>query len=375
MVLRRFGYDENLQISYEFLHPLLKIPPGSSTELSHRGFQFLTMVFEKGDIDRDGALSPEEFSKLFSACPAPPFSTDIKRTVVTNSYGWPTLQGWLSRWSLMTYIEVNKTLEYLAYLGFTIHENESQTAAIHVTREKRLDLAKRQSTRSVYVCHVIGFKNSGKTTLCRGLIFEDMKNITSKDLRGSNQYCINTVQVYGQEKFLIMRDIKSDDPLQPSEINCDVVCLVYDVNDAKSFEYIAKIYVKYYAESKIPVLIVGNKADMPRVRQDYLLQPNEFSEKYKLLSPEYFSIKNESKDIYVKFATMAAFPRYQAAWILFYKHRLVQLWETAHINHFGFIPDDTLLWLSKAGLGLAVITFAGFLLMKAIQPTPARLTR
>lgn len=100
MVLRRFGYDENLQISNEFLHPPLKIPPGSSTELSHRGFQFLTLLFEKGDVDHDGALSPEEFSRLFSACPTPPFSTDIKRTVVTNSYGWPTLKGWLSRWSV-----------------------------------------------------------------------------------------------------------------------------------------------------------------------------------------------------------------------------------------------------------------------------------
>uniref|UniRef100_A0A336LJI5 Mitochondrial Rho GTPase n=1 Tax=Culicoides sonorensis TaxID=179676 RepID=A0A336LJI5_CULSO len=378
MVLRRFGYDENVQISNEFLDPPLKIPPGSSTELSHRGFQFLTSIFEKGDVDRDGALSPEEFKNVFMGCPTPPFSTDIKRTVVTNTYGWPTLQGWLSRWTLMTYVDVSKTLEYLAYLGFNIHENESQTTAIHVTREKRLDLAKRQSSRSVYICHVIGSKNTGKTTLCRGLIFDDIKCITSKDLRGSNEYSINTVQVYGQEKYLILRDVNVRqvlDPLQPSEVNCDVVCLVYDVNDAKSFEYIAKMYVKYYAESKIPVLIVGNKSDLPKVRQEYLLQPEEFTQKYKLLSPESFSMKNSNKDIYMKFATMAAFPRYQAAWILFYKHRLVQLWETTHINHFGFIPDDTLIWLSKAGLGLAVITFAGFLLMKAIQPTSARFAR
>lgn len=367
-----------MEISKEYLHPPLKIPPGSSTELSHRGQQFLTLLFEKCDFDHDGSLSPDEFKNLFSACPTPPFSTDIKRTVPTNSYGWPTLQGWLCRWTLMTFTDVNKTLEYLAYLGFNIHENESQTTAIHVTREKRLDLAKRQSSRSVYICHVIGAKGCGKTSLCRGLIFDDMKNITQKDLKGSNQYCINTVQVYGQEKYLILRDINVRqvlDPLQPSEVHCDVACLVYDVNNPKSFEYVAKVYIKYYAESKIPVLIVGNKADMPRIRQEYLLQPEEFTQKYKLLTPELFSIKNNNKDIYTKFATMAAFPRYQPAWILFYKHRLVQLWETAHLNHFGIIPDDTLLWLSKAGLGLAVLTFAGFLLMKAIQPAPVRPTR
>lgn len=39
-----------------------------------------------------------------------------------------------------------------------MHENESQLAAIHVTRERRIDLAKKQSSRMVYMCHVIGMK-------------------------------------------------------------------------------------------------------------------------------------------------------------------------------------------------------------------------
>lgn len=50
-VLRRFGYNENLEITNEYLHPPLKIPPGSSTELSHRGQQFLTSLFERCDLD------------------------------------------------------------------------------------------------------------------------------------------------------------------------------------------------------------------------------------------------------------------------------------------------------------------------------------
>lgn len=50
-VLRRFGYNENLEIGNDYLHPQLKIPPGSSTELSHRGQQFLTTLFERSDHD------------------------------------------------------------------------------------------------------------------------------------------------------------------------------------------------------------------------------------------------------------------------------------------------------------------------------------
>lgn len=119
------------------------------------------------------------------------------------------------------------------------------------------------------------------------------------------------MQVYGQEKYLVLRDIDVRqvlDPLQPSEVNCDVACLVYDMNNPKSFEYIARIYIKYFAESKIPVLIVGAKADMVEIRQEYLLQAPDFCQKYKLLPPQYFSIKHNKKEIYTKLATMAAFP-------------------------------------------------------------------
>ncbi|XP_053662201.1 mitochondrial Rho GTPase [Anopheles marshallii] len=368
-VLRRFGYNENLTMSDEYLHPPVKIPPGSSTELSHRGQQFLVSLFERSDRDGDGALSPTEFQKLFSACPSPPFSTDIKRTIPTNDNGWPTLHGWLCRWSLMTLVDVNKTLEYLAYLGFNVHENESQLAAIHVTRERRIDLAKKQNSRTVYMCHVIGAKDASKTTFCRAFLAQDMKRLTDRDIRHSNRYAINTVQVYGQEKYLVLRDVDARlvlDPLQPSEVNCDVACLVYDVGNAKSFEYIARIYIKYFAESKIPVLIVGTKADLEEVRQDYLLQPPDFCHKYKLLQPQFFSVKHNKKDIYTKLATMAAFPRFQAAWILFYKHRLVQLWETTHLKQFGLMSSDPLLWW-KAGLGIAAATIVGFFVVKAFH--------
>lgn len=174
-VLRKFGYNERLELSQEYLRPPLKVPPGSSTELSHRGQQFLAQIFERGDMDRDNALSPEEFRAVFSVCPSPPWMNDITRTVPTNGNGHLTLTGWMCRWALMTLVDVPKTLEYLAYLGFTVHENESQLAGIHVTRERRLDFAKKQSSRSVYMCHIIGPKGTGKTSLCRAFIANDMK--------------------------------------------------------------------------------------------------------------------------------------------------------------------------------------------------------
>ncbi|XP_022215201.1 mitochondrial Rho GTPase isoform X3 [Drosophila obscura] len=349
-VLRRFGYNDQLEMCQEYLRPPLKIPPGSSTELSHRGQQFLIAVFERYDRDGDGALSPEEHKMLFSVCPASPwsYSTDIRKSCPINDNGWVTLHGWLCRWTLMTLIDVVKTMEYLAYLGFNVHENDSQLAAIHVTRERRIDLAKRQSSRSVYKCHVIGPNGSGKTGLCRGFLVEEMQKLIGKEFKTNVVHCINSVQVYGQEKHLILRDIDvrhALDPLQPQEVNCDVACLVFDSSNPRSFEYVARIYIKYYAESKIPVMIVGTKCDMDERRQDYLMQPADFCEKYKLLPPHLFSLKTNKKELYTKLATMAAFP---------------------HLRHFGLLTEDhKLLW--KAGLGVAAATMLGFIVLKTLS--------
>jgi len=117
-----------------------------------------------------------------------------------------------------------------------------------VTREKRLDLAKKQSTRNVYRCHVIGAKNSGKTTLCQGLIGRTLE-ATKKlgvECEDMPKFVVNMIQVYGQEKYLVMQDIDLNrvvDFLPPSEILCDVACLVYDASDPKSFEFVARTYL------------------------------------------------------------------------------------------------------------------------------------
>lgn len=68
-------------------------------------------------------------------------------------------------------------------------------------------------------------------------------------------------------------------------------------------------FQKYFAESKIPVLMVACKDDLPEVKQDYLLQPLTFCQKYKILPPQSFSAKGHlKKDVFIKLATMAAFP-------------------------------------------------------------------
>lgn len=115
----------------------LKVPSGSTTELSHKGQQFLTHIFERYDKDRDHALSPAEFEELFSTCPTPAWGPDVSAMVPTNEKGWITYQGYMCQWALMTLVDLPRTFEYLAYLGYNIYENESQLSAV-VGKKKRV---------------------------------------------------------------------------------------------------------------------------------------------------------------------------------------------------------------------------------------------
>ncbi|XP_050680941.1 mitochondrial Rho GTPase isoform X1 [Leptidea sinapis] len=351
-VLRKFGYDESLELTQTYLYPNIKVPAGCSSELSYKGQQFLTQVFEKYDRDKDGMLNPTELKNVFSCCPRVPWH-NLRYTVPTNEKGYLTLQGWMCRWTLMALMDLQSTSAYLAYLGYNFLENDTQKSAFHITRDKKVDLAKKQSSRNVYQCHIIGPRACGKTSICRsflGIAHKRLKAHTHErsDGSGSDSSCISTVLVYGQEKYLVLREIgisRVSDPLRPHEVNCDVACLVYDAAASRSFEYIARIYIKYFAESHIPVLIVGTKGDALVTRQEYILQPEVFCSKYQLLAPQLLNIRENKHDVFIKLATMAAFP---------------------HLKHFASFAGENSSWW-KAGIGVAAATIMGLVLIRILN--------
>ncbi|XP_022247922.1 mitochondrial Rho GTPase 1-like isoform X2 [Limulus polyphemus] len=366
-VLRKFGYDDNLFLSKDYLSPNLKVPVGCSTELSHQGYQFLHKLFEKHDLDQDGCLSSLELQDLFSICPILPWGPELPYTVPTNEKGWITLQGFLAQWTLTTTLDVQRTLEYLAYLGYIYSPDDNQLSAIHVTREKKVDLQKRQTGRNVFQCHVIGPQGAGKTTFMQGFLGKTLDQQENLNKAHLSRYTINSVQVYGQEKYLLLHEIDIfgiNDTLTPPELQCDVVCLMYDASHSRSFEYIARIYLKYFSDSRVPVLIVAAKSDQEPIRQEYLLQPSQFCSKHKLPPPQHFSAKNGiKKEVFVKLATMSAYPLFKAAWKLFYHH-------TRQISQVSFSSDSTV-WL-KAGLGMAALALVGVFIVKVLKSNPEK---
>lgn len=366
-VLRKFGYDDQLALPREYLCPPIRVPPGSSTELSAKGFLFVTELFEKHDQDEDGCLSPAELSSLFGVCPGSPWGHDLVGTVATDHRGWLTLQGYLAHWALTTALDVHKTFECLAYLGYLGAGEESQLSAVQVTREKQLEVQQRQTFRQVLHCHVLGPQGAGKTSFLRGLLGCGL-DPPRRNHPGS-KYAIDRLAVYGQDKYLLLHEVdlfgQHDAPVTP-ELHCDAVCLLFDASNARSFEHVARAYMKHLAGSSVPVLLVASKSDRPAVRQDYPIQPAEFCRRHGLPPPQRFTCAlPPSKDVYVKLATMAAYPslrrlvhvllvRPMAPWLSRYTSRLASAEASA--------------WLG-AGLGAAAAALAGVLLVRLLRTT------
>ncbi|XP_076871547.1 mitochondrial Rho GTPase 1b isoform X2 [Brachyhypopomus gauderio] len=312
-VLRHFGYDDDLELHQDYLFPPLKIPPDCSTELNHNASLFLQGVFEKHDKDRDTALSSEEVKDLFDVFPYMPWGPDVNNTVCTNELGWITYQGFLSQWTLTTYLDVQRCLEYLGYLGYSIvAEQESQAVAITVTRAKALDLQKRQTQRSVFLCNVFGGPGSGKSGFLQALLGRNLMRQKSIREEHKSLYSINTAHVYGQEKYLLLHEIFSDfDCMSESDLSCDVACLIYDVSNPCSFEYCAQVFKQCFEDGKVPCMVVAAKADLPEEGQQYCVSPVEFCRRHKMPPPQTFTCNTAgppTKDVFVKLTTMATYP-------------------------------------------------------------------
>nr|XP_020668140.1 mitochondrial Rho GTPase 2 [Pogona vitticeps] len=311
-ILRRFGYDDALELTDEYLYPPIRVPQDCSTELNHFAYQFLQRIFEKHDKDRDGALSPAELQSFFSVFPYVPWGTELYHTVCTTDNGLLSLHGFLCQWTLVAYLDVHRCLEHLGYLGYPIFsEQDSQVHAITVTREKRIDLEKGQTHRNVFLCKVIGSRGAGKSAFLQAFLGKNLSAQRRSEGKLSC-YTINTVQVNGQEKHLILQEVEADvEFAKASDAACDVACLLYDATDHKSFNYCASVYKQHYMDGQIPCLFVASRADLPETTFPHGLSPAEFCYKHRLPPPFCFSCNGQGPPnpaIYAKLATAATFP-------------------------------------------------------------------
>uniref|UniRef100_A0A8C9T2H6 Mitochondrial Rho GTPase n=1 Tax=Scleropages formosus TaxID=113540 RepID=A0A8C9T2H6_SCLFO len=374
-ILRKFGYDDTLELVDDYLYPQLRVPVDCTTELNHLGHQFLQMLFEKYDEDKDQALSPAELKNLFSVFPYMPWGTDVYASVSTNKEGFLSLHGFICQWTLTAYLDIHRCLEFLGYFGYPVlTEQESQTSAITVTREKAIDLEKGQTQRTVFLCKVIGPRGTGKTAFLQAFLGRDFS--TQMSTPGAFSYfTINTVQVSNQEKYLIV-DVDTEF-LKASDAACDVACLMYDVSDPKSFSYCASIYKQHYMDSSIPCVVVASKSDLPEEKQQHGISPADFCYKHRLPAPLPFScisLDTRSTAIYSRLAWAAMLPYNLFLFYLVFISAIVKrctiyfssvpvfLCFNRHLNNSDM--TTTSFWL-RVTLGAAVLSVLGFTIYRA----------
>ncbi|KJE94590.1 rho 1 protein [Capsaspora owczarzaki ATCC 30864] len=335
MVLRKFGYDDSLVLRDDFLHPPIEVDAESTTELTSNGYQFFISLFKSFDKDHDGALCPQELEQLFSTSPGNPFlsyNTNGAQTstgasgsglstpahtlgspaepfecTVTTKDGWITLQGFLALWSMSTLLDVQKTLAYLAYLGYP----EDTKTAIKVTRSKRLDLKKRRTSRNVFLVYVFGATGSGKTSLLR--------SFSGKELRERHipttkiNVAVNAVSVQGADKYLVLQEFPANGPDAETVQNrkrmegCALAVFVYDSTDPNSFAYVERLKTRI-EDPTIPCLVVATRSDLEAVPQSTSITPADFCTANNLPPPIAFSAVTGPREAFVTMASVAMSP-------------------------------------------------------------------
>ncbi|KAJ1553094.1 ERMES complex Ca(2+)-binding regulatory GTPase gem1, partial [Nowakowskiella sp. JEL0078] len=298
-VLRKYGYGDDLLLREDFLWPAFEVPPECSVELSSKGYQFFTELFQIFDQDKDGALKDTELDELFSTTPSNPWlDSNFPESAITNDHGSITLQGFLAQWSMTTLLDHKTTLAYLAYLGF---EGDT-TTALKVTRPRKSDRRRGKVLRNVFLCYVFGATGSGKTSLLGGLVNKNFSETYVPTLKPSS--VVNSVEIGGAEKYLVMqefgpgfdREVFQNRKLMEA---CDMLCFVYDSADANSFTYVANLRKLRYEGEQLPCVFVATKSDADYVPQRYEVQPDAYCRNLGLAVPLSVSMKEQvTADLY-----------------------------------------------------------------------------
>lgn len=342
-VLRKFGYSDNLELTDQYLYPpIQEPPPDTACQLTSEAYKFLEVVFRTHDRDQDGFLNEEELSSLFSVFPYDPWGPDVLSTVHTNSKGWISLQGFYSQWTLTTYLDLPRTMEYLAYLGYsTLTGRQSQAEAIEYI-PLQPQQGKRQYShamqRKIYACKVIGPYGVGKSSFLRALL--DSKTSLSQSV-----FAINTVTLQSHLKYLLLHEVDSAELMESGEgsLICDVACLLYDVSDPESFQECVNLYKQHMTNTNIPCLVVAAKSDLPAAKQHCVVQPMDFCRSQGIPPPLKFSL-HANEGTQTIFQTITSFAAHRKGLLSY--------------NKFSFGT-----WF-KIGIFTAILGVLGFALYK-----------
>ncbi|PIA30248.1 hypothetical protein AQUCO_05700154v1 [Aquilegia coerulea] len=267
-VLRKFGYDNDIKLRDDLLHVSFKRAPDQSVELTNEAVKFLKEIFCSFDHDSDGALQVAELDDLFSTAPESPWiEPPYKDAAESTATGGISLDGFLSKWSLMTLLEPNKSLANLIYIGYV----GDPASAFDITKARRLNSTKKQSERKVLQSFVFGPNGAGKSALLNSFLRRPFPEVYTPTT--NERFAANVVyQDGGTKKILILREIPEDGARQlvcskESLGPCDVAVFVHDISNEQSWKRATELLVEVASHGEesgfeVPCLIVAAKDDL-----------------------------------------------------------------------------------------------------------------
>ncbi|KAK2976288.1 hypothetical protein RJ640_019771 [Escallonia rubra] len=278
MVLRKFGYNNDIELGDDILSLPFRRCPDQSVELKSEAMEFLKGVFSSFDTDNDGVLHDPELNDIFSTAPESPWDeAPYKAAVERTASGGLSLSGFLSEWALMTLLDPVQSWANLIYIGYT----GDPASALCVTRRKSLDRKRQQTERNVFQSFVFGPKNAGKSALLKSFLgrcsFDtsaQTRPFSDNYTLGSNEcYAVNIVdRIGGTKKTLVLREIAEDGvqaflSTRESLATCDVAVFVYDSSDEYSLRRAAELLMEVARRGEesgfgVPCLLIAAKDDL-----------------------------------------------------------------------------------------------------------------
>lgn len=318
IVLRRFGYDDDMRLRVE-VKDLPKVGEGQSVELSDKGKAFLTEIFKGADKNNDGFLSTSEVKEVFTECVDGPFAVNklknqgprlVRNYYVDGKGDHINLEAFLSRWSMFVIDSVEDAMRALLYLGY---RDELQTA-VRVTKSRRRDRNARCVSREVIQVGIMGLDGPIKTDVVRALVGYEPRYLDQVDVMAA------TKKSDGEnEKVLILRSLGSEEEAklmtERGKIDeFDIVCLVFDVGSLESFQKGLEVWhalEERKSSMKIPVIFVGAFGeDAIGNGTDVLNMADQFCTEREIPTPTRISVPDgDYGQLYEDLLGVAVFPQ------------------------------------------------------------------
>lgn len=267
IVLRKFGYNDELNLRNDLVQVPSKHAVDQTVELTSSAVEFLTGVFRTLDRNYDGAVGNEEIEDLFSTAPESPwYRFPYKDATVKTLPGELSLNGFLSEWALMTRLDPACSFANMMYIGY----GDPSTSALRLTRRKSVDFKKRQSDRTCMHCLVFGPKSAGKSALLDSFVGRSFES--NRVSAASEQYAVNIVEKPAGNKTVILQEIPEcgvEKFLSDSNSLAayDVLLFVYDSSDELSWKKSKEMLTEVARHGEdtgygIPCLLVAAKNDL-----------------------------------------------------------------------------------------------------------------